>query len=214
MVKMIFRRISKRFYIKLAIELQKVSNHVSQATLPKFGNNPQNIIIELPRKIFNPQKIFLGNNVFFGPGSFLNPMTEYPTKWMRDTSEKQEIQKFDPNILIGNNVTATSGLQVTAYDKVIIEDDVMFATNIHINDGSHGYENADIPFKYQKIFKISPITIKEGSWIGQNVVILSGVTIGDTCIIGANSVVTKNIPNKSIAVGNPAKVIKSLDDSP
>jgi acetyltransferase-like isoleucine patch superfamily enzyme len=89
----------------------------------------------------------------------------------------------------------------------------MFASNVHITDGLHGYENANEPYKYQKLFRIAPIRIKRGCWIGQNVVILPGVTIGELTIIGANSVVTKNIPDRCIAVGAPAKVIKTWDEN-
>ncbi|MFN6946982.1 MAG: hypothetical protein ACK4ND_18715, partial [Cytophagaceae bacterium] len=60
-------------------------------------------------------------------------------------------------------------------------------------DGLHGYENANEPFKYQKMFRIEPIHIKQGCWIRQNVVILPGVTVGEFSIIGANSVVNKSI---------------------
>jgi lipopolysaccharide O-acetyltransferase len=56
--------------------------------------------------------------------------------------------------------------------------------------------------------RISPVLIKQGCWIGQNVVILPGVTIGELAIIGANSVVTTSVPDRCIAVGVPAKVIK------
>jgi acetyltransferase-like isoleucine patch superfamily enzyme len=61
------------------------------------------------------------------------------------------------------------------------------------------------------MFRIAPIVIKRGCWIGQNVVIMPGVTIGELSIIGANSVVTGNIPPRSIAVGAPARVIKTWD---
>ncbi len=76
-----------------------------------------------------------------------------------------------------------------------------------LTDGLHGYENANEPYKYQKMFKILPIQIRKGCWIGQNVVIMSGVTIGEFAIVGANSVVTKSIPDRSIAIGAPAKVV-------
>ena len=115
--------------------------------------------------------------------------------------------------LSGTELVPLEDLQISAFEKVIIEDDVMFASNIHINDGFHGYENAHVPYKYQRIIGIKPIVIKKGCWIGQNVVILPGVVIGEQSIIGANSVVTKSIPEKAIAFGNPAAVMKKWDDS-
>ena len=95
---------------------------------------------------------------------------------------------------------------------ITIEDDVMFASNINISDGLHGYETAEEPYKFQPMGHIAPVTIKRGCWIGQNVVVMPGVTIGELSIIGANSVVTRSIPARSIAVGAPTKVIKQWDE--
>ena len=97
--------------------------------------------------------------------------------------------------------------------EITIEDDVMFATNINITDALHGYDTANEPYKYQPMTRIAPITIKKGCWIGQNVLVMPGVTIGEYAIIGANSIVNKDIPARSIAVGNPAKVIKSWNET-
>ena len=126
--------------------------------------------------------------------------------------EKKEVrQHFNPRISIGSRVTSTGHLQIAAMKEIIVEDDVMFASNVNMTDGLHGYQHVDEPYKYQDMFRIEPITIKKGCWIGQNVVILPGVTIGELTIIGANSVVTRSIPDRCIAVGAPAKVIKKWD---
>lgn len=117
-------------------------------------------------------------------------------------------QKFDPILIIGNRVTATGALQISALERIEIEDDVMFASNVFICDGLHGYTTASVPYKYQRMQNIKPIRIGMGSWIGQNVVIMPGVEIGSQCIIGANSVVTKSIPDQCIAMGAPARISK------
>ncbi|WP_406672103.1 acyltransferase, partial [Natronospira sp.] len=105
-----------------------------------------------------------------------------------------------------------ANLQVFAQQSVTIEDDVMFASNVFLNDGSHGYQTATVPYKYQPIFRIAPIVVGRGSWIGQNVVIMPGVTIGEHAIIGANSVVTASVPPRCIAAGSPARVLKLWDE--
>ena len=92
--------------------------------------------------------------------------------------------------------------------EIIIEDNVLFAANVFISDGFHGYDRIDVPYKDQAMINLERVVIGEGCWIGQNVVIMPGVTIGKFTIIGANSVVSKQIPEYSIAVGNPARVIK------
>ena len=208
----IFRKIKKQFILKLAVAIHNADPSVSKVTLPRFGNNPKNLTIDLPRRIINPERVFIGDNVSLGPGSFIYALKHYPTTWMMNPTRQKKIQQFDSKIIIGNNVTSTADLQIAAQSEITIEDDVMFASNIHINDAFHGFETANEPYKYQKIFRIDPIKIKRGCWIGQNVVILPGVTIGEYTIIGANSVVSKSIPARSIAVGIPVRVIKKWDD--
>ena len=206
-------RIARKFIVKTGISIQERQHDIARITLPRFGNSPRNLRIDFPRNIVNPDRIFLGNDVFLGPGSLLVALTSYPGPLMRDPNRKQSTQSFKSKIVIGDRVTSTAGLQVIAHSEILIEDDVLFATNINITDGLHGYRNANEPYKYQGIFKIAPIVIKRGSWIGQNVVIMPGVTIGELSIIGANSVVTKSVPDKCIAVGSPAKVIKRWEES-
>ena len=213
LVRKLIRKLIRKFGVKLGILIHEVNHIVAYKTLPKFGNNPANLKINLPRKIINPHRIFLGDNVTLGPGSLIIATTHYPTMKMENPEKKQPVQRFDSKIIIGNNVTSTVNLQIAAQSEITIEDDVMFASNIHINDALHGFENANEPYKYQKIFRIAPILIKRGCWIGQNVVILPGVTIGKYSIIGANSVVTNSIPGRCIAVGTPAKVIKKWDET-
>lgn len=207
-----FQKIKNHIILKIAVAIHKANWSVGKMTLPRFGNNPKNLIIEMPRRIFNPERVFIGDNVSIGPESLIYPLMHYPTTGMIPLARQQQIQHFDSKIVIGNNVTSTAGLQIAAQSEIEIEDDVMFASNIHINDAFHGFETANIPYKYQQIFRIAPIRIKKGCWIGQNVVILPGVTIGENTIIGANSVVNKSIPSRSIAVGQPARVIKKWDD--
>lgn len=213
LLKKLFGKFTTSLIIKLGVLLHEANHKIAYKTLPKFGNSPKNVTIDLPRRIINPDRMFLGNNVSLGPGSFIIAVTLYPPPMMEHPEKKQHIQQFNSKIIIGNNVTSTADLQIAAQSEIIIEDHVMFASNIHINDALHGFENANEPYKYQKISRIAPILIKRGCWIGQNVVILPGVTIGELTMIGANSVVTKSIPDRCIAVGSPAKVIKKWDEN-
>ena len=211
------KRFLARFYrklsVKLGVLLQGVSFRVAYETLPQFNNAPKNLTIELPRRIVNPGKMVLGDNIWLGPGTLLNAITHYPSISMRHPERDLEVQEFDPKITIGHRVTSTADLQIAAMSEITIEDDVLFASNINITDGLHGYQNANEPYKYQPMFRIAPITIRRGCWIGQNVVILPGVEIGEYAIIGANSVVTKSIPARSIALGSPARVISKWDEA-
>jgi acetyltransferase-like isoleucine patch superfamily enzyme len=211
-IKKIARPLVNYVGIKLGILLHGLRHQIAQRTLPAFATDPSNLFIDLPRRFNNSDRISIGDDVSLGPGTFLTATTRYPTNRMRLGSDERPPQTFEPLIRIGHRVSATANLQLAAVKAIIIEDDVMFASNVHINDSSHGYETADQPYKYQPLTRIAPIRIKHGCWIGQNVVISAGVTIGELTIIGANAVVTHDIPAKCIATGTPAKVIKQWND--
>ena len=198
--------------VRLGVLLHRSSGAIAQATLPRFGNSPKGLKIDLPRNISGADRIHFGDDVELGPGSFLIAVTRYPGRKMASSEFPMEGQTFEPVLRIGNRVTATANLQVFAQQSVIVEDDVMFASNVFLNDGSHGYQTATVPYKYQPIFNIAPIVVGRGSWIGQNVVIMSGVTIGAYVVIGANSVVTKSVPPRCIAAGSPARILKRWDE--
>ena len=142
----------------------------------------------------------------------LKAPTRYPRGSMRHPEGKHVEETFDPEIHLGNGVSATAVLRITALERIVVEDDVMFASNVFVTDGSHGYSRMDLPYKYQGFEATAPVHIGRGSWIGQNVVIMPGVTVGEMCVIGANSVVTRSVPDRSIAVGSPAIVIKRWDE--
>jgi acetyltransferase-like isoleucine patch superfamily enzyme len=210
---MFIKRLTRRIMGKLGVLMYEAGNDIARATLPAFGNNPKNLKIDLPRVICHPELIFIGDDVSLGLGTFLIAQTGHPAF----ASPAAQIQQFPRSsksrITIGNRVTATANLQIAAMSEIVIEDDVLLASNINITDGLHGYENAYEPYATQAMFRIAPIRIKRGCWIGQNVVVLPGVTIGEMSIVGANSVVTRSLPARCIAVGCPASVIKNWDNN-
>lgn len=202
------KRIQQGIAARLARWLAEREAEFERLKFARFRNSPSNFVMDKPYRLIHPELMEIGDDVYLGPNSMLNCITEYPSPVMQPPGEV-EIVSYEPRIVIGNKVSATAGLQVGACMEIIIEDDVLFASNVHMTDGFHGYSHVDLPYKFQPMWQISPIHIKRGSWIGQNVVISPGVTLGEMAIIGANSVVTRDVPDYSIAVGAPAKVIKS-----
>lgn len=93
---------------------------------------------------------------------------------------------------------------------IAIEDDVMLGPGVHIYTNNHSFSNPVIPFIDQGYDDVKEVVLKRGCWIGANTIILAGVVIGKNSVIGAGSVVTKSIPDNSVAVGSPAKVIKKI----
>ncbi len=110
---------------------------------------------------------------------------------------------FD-HIKIGNNVFINSNSLLMARGGITIEDDVMFAANVQLLSNNHDEYD-------RQVLTCKPIHIKKGAWIGAGVSILPGVTIGKYAIVGAGAIVTKDVGDYEVAVGVPAKVVKTLD---
>lgn len=121
-------------------------------------------------------------------------------------------------VFLGEGIQLNDYVHISALESVTIGDNVLIASHVYISDNSHGSYKGDdndtspqiIPIK--RSYFTSPVTIGNNVWIGEGVIILPGVTIGDGAIIGAHSVVNKTIPSNAIAVGSPAKVIKTWDN--
>ena len=112
---------------------------------------------------------------------------------------------------IGERTNIGSYNAIGVCNKITIGNNVLFGPHIHINDHSHCYHDISRPIMNQPIYSKGPIVTEDDCWLGFGSHILSGVTIGKHCVIGANSVVTKSIPPYSVAVGSPAKVVKQYD---
>ncbi|WP_238903615.1 acyltransferase [Clostridium sp. YIM B02506] len=113
-------------------------------------------------------------------------------------------------IIIGNNVGISNSTFV-AHEKIIIEDNVMIGGGCKIYDTDfHSLNFEERMEEPDTNIRKSPVHIKTGAFIGAHSIILKGVVIGKKSVIGAGSVVTKNIPDNQIWAGNPAKFIKNL----
>jgi len=102
------------------------------------------------------------------------------------------------------------GLSNVIIGPVKIGNSVILAQNIVVSGLNHTYEEINIPIRFQKV-STSPIVIEDEVWIGANSVITSGITIGKHSVIAAGAIVTKDIPAYSIAVGNPARIVKKYN---
>ena len=107
-------------------------------------------------------------------------------------------------IHIGKNVFINGGCLFMARGGITIEDDVQIAANVQMISNNHD------PYERQ-ILLCKPVLIRQGAWIGAGATILPGVSVGKYAIVGAGSVVTKDVPDYTVVVGNPAKTVKKLD---
>ena len=113
---------------------------------------------------------------------------------------------FSSRVSIGDN--SGIGINATLNGTVIIGNNVMMGPNCVIYTINHKHDRVDIPMIEQGFEECKPVTICDDVWIGGNVTILPGVTIGKGSIIGACTVVTKNVPDYSICCGNPGRIVK------
>lgn len=113
------------------------------------------------------------------------------------------------HVHIGNNVYANFNLTCVDDTYIYIEDDVMIGPNVTLATAGHPI----LPKLRKKGYQFNlPIRIKSGAWLGAGVIVLPGVTVGAGSVIGAGSVVTKDIPDNVVAIGNPCKVLRNVEE--
>ncbi len=116
----------------------------------------------------------------------------------------------EARIRIGAGTLLNLGVQVAAAELVEIGKHCMFANGCFVTDANHRFDDPRRPVPWQGFTSKGPTRIGDNVWCGANVVITSGVTVGERCVIGANSVVTTDLPPFSIAAGAPAKVLRTI----
>lgn len=148
--------------------------------------------IVAPLKFILLKRIFIGDNVRINAGC-----------WLQVHNKSGEL-KIGTGSIIGHSN------HIYAYRSIMIGENVLTADKVYITDCLHDYEDPNTPIMFQDVKALEKVIIGNNSWLGENVVIL-GASIGKNCVIGANSVVTKDIPDYSIAAGVPAKIIKKYN---
>lgn len=116
-------------------------------------------------------------------------------------------------VRIGGGSMFNLGVMVAALELVEIGEHCMFANGCVITDSNHRFDDRERPVPWQGFTSKGPTRVGDNVWCGAHVVITSGVTIGERCVIGANSVVTTDIPPFSVAAGAPARVIRALGEA-
>ena len=170
--------------------VDKISNVLFVLKLQCKVNGAKKIICQ------GHKNIKIGSSISIGRGSWFAAIPL--------TGEKTCTLTIGDGCYIGNYAHFYATLAITIGKKVLIAD------KVYISDNLHGYENINIPIIEQPIIQKNAVNIGDESWIGENVCII-GANIGKHCVIGANSVVTHDIPDYSVAVGSPAKIIKHYD---
>ena len=155
-----------------------------------FGNK-SNVIF--PLNINGMKNINIGNDVYIAYKTWLAALP---------LSGEEHCE-----LVIGDGTNIGNFNHIYSTKSIIIGRNVLTADKVYISDNLHGYEDIQVPVMKQAIKQIGTVSIGDGSWLGENVCVI-GANIGKNCVVGANSVVTKDIPDYCVAVGSPARVVK------
>jgi acetyltransferase-like isoleucine patch superfamily enzyme len=166
----------------------------------RFGSFGEGTIICFPAQtLVNEGSIHLGRDTMIAPYVALS------AGW-----GPGHVGLPDRVVTIGDRCLIGRGSTVIGHLSIEIGDDVWTGHYVHITDMNHGYEDVERPISVQNQPE-APVTIGDGSWLGHGTIVLPGAHIGRHVVIGANSVVTGKIPDNTVAVGVPARVIKVHD---
>lgn len=175
------------YYVQFAVRYLLYNN--------RFRHIGIHSIVKRPIRILGGKKILIGDYVIILDGLRIEALTRYNQ------------QRFSPELVIEDGVRIGQNVHIVCAERVILHKDVSVGPYTMINDSKHGYNRPDLPL-YQQDIQTKPIEIGEGTIIGMGVCILPGVTIGRHCFIGANTVVSKNIPDNSIVAAQRPRVVQ------
>lgn len=164
--------------------------------VPFFGKFGKRAAILRPRGLEGIGNIQIGHSAYIADGALLAAV---PLTGAGNCA-----------LVIGDGCKLGANNHIYATKSVVFEADVLTAGNVYVSDNAHGYEDTQTPILQQPIQQLSTVRIGQGTWLGQNVCVV-GASIGRGCVIGSNSVVLSDIPEYSIAVGAPARVVRSYD---
>jgi acetyltransferase-like isoleucine patch superfamily enzyme len=122
-------------------------------------------------------------------------------------------------ISLGRRVVIRPGSMLFADPRengagIVIEDDVMIGSAVHIYVHNHRFDDPGRPIIDQGHLDSAPVTLKRGCWIGAGAIILPGVTVGENAVVGAGSVVVKDVETRTVVAGNPARLIRKIGVTP
>ena len=167
----------------------KAFSLLARRAFARFGARS---VIEPPVRLEGERRIAVGAGVFVGAGSWLQAL---------------EGGRID----LGDGTSIAGGCVISSFRSIRLGRKVLFARNVYVSDHSHRFDHPYQAVLDQGVNRLAPVDIDDGAWLGQNVVVGPGVRIGRGAVVGANAVVLDDVPDRAVAVGAPARVVRLLD---
>ena len=178
---------------------------ITQLRKGEFQSFGKGSLLGIDSVILNAKYISIGINSSFGNRMTLTCYDSIQTP--------DQIEYYTPSINIGDSVSIGEDAHITCINKIVIGNNVLMGKKVLITDNAHGSSEGDIldisPVS-RPLYSKGPVIIEDNVWIGEKASIMPGVHIGKSAIIGANSVVTKDVPAYTVVGGIPAKIIKKV----
>jgi lipopolysaccharide O-acetyltransferase len=153
-----------------------------------------------PYKIRSPHRVHVGDGVGIGERCFLSVVDDFNGA------------KYEPTLTIADNVLISTDLFVQCVGSVEIGEGAQISARVFIGDSARDYENPHVAGGDLVIDEGAPVKIGAGALIALGSMILPGVTIGERAIVGGGSVVTRDVPSRSVVFGNPARILRRWDE--
>lgn len=163
-----------------------------------IGSIGNSVRIALPRKI-RGKHISIDDRAVVASYAWIEAIEQYGN------------QSFKPKIYIGKDVHIGRYATITAVNEICIGDGCLFSEHVYISDHTHDvFTNSQLPLVKMPLIEKGKVSIGNNCFIGFRAIIMPGVTLGDRCVVGAASVVTRSFPPKSVLAGTPARLLRTL----
>lgn len=188
------RTTGRAFVAAYRLAVRSRSKAFSLLASGSFASYGRRSVIEPPVRLNGEGRIEIGDDVYVAAGSWLQVLGDGDGVALR----------------LGDGTSIAGPCVLSAARSIRLGRRVLLARGVYIADHMHAFEDVGRPVLDQGITRIEPVEIGDGAWLGENVVIGPGVRVGRGAVVGANAVVLADVPDYAVAVGVPARVVRSL----
>lgn len=175
--------------------INKIFTFIYSFSFKKLGHKS---VLSVPFLVEGAKYISIGKKVYVRSNAWMSALSQ------------ENYKSNDVKLSIGESTYIGRNAHIVALKNIRIGKDVLIGDNVYIADNYHIFDRIDLPYKDQGIGFKSQVVVGDGTWVGENVCIISS-KIGKQCIVGANSLVIDDVPDYTMVVGSPARIVKKFN---